>query len=104
MMYALTGCVPVDAGRAVEIDRLVSVIASYAGDSGPNFWSLFSDDAYASVCFPGVTLDLPTAVIAEIEAEVNKLAAYTLKPWSLICATGTNPPLVTTLWITPRAH
>lgn len=95
MTYSLTGCVPVDATKGVELDALVAVIASYAGEDGPNFCSLFSDEKYASVCFPGVPLDLPDSVTLEIESEVAKLAPYKSGTHTLTRRHGTQQNWIT---------
>ena len=76
MTYALLGCAPIDPARAAEVQPIVDLIASYAGADGANFCSLFSDTTYASVCFPGVVLDVPESVIAEIDAACRTLRPY----------------------------
>lgn len=76
MTYRIFGCIPVAPDKATALHPVVDRIASYAGDSGSNFCALFSDEHYAAICFPGVSLELPPVVVAELEAEIAALAIY----------------------------
>ena len=76
MTYTLLGCAPIDPTDADVVQPIVDLIASYAGADGANFCSLFSDTTYASVCFPGVVLDVPVTVAAEIVDAVLSLQPH----------------------------
>ena len=74
----LTGCLQIQPQDAEVVLRLVDDIASYAGADAAMLCSLFSTDTFASVCFPGLPLDLPPAVRAELLDAICKLSPYML--------------------------
>lgn len=100
MKYSLTGCVATDCGQSAAVGVVVDRLSSYAGDDGASFCALFSDAAYAAVCFPGVILDLPPSVVGEIDADLRLLAAYIVRVWPLF---RTVDGTTTTLWIKTHA-
>ena len=101
MKYSLTGCVATDCGQSAAVGVVVDRLASYAGDDGASFCALFSDTAYAAVCFPGVVLDVPPSVVTEIDADVILLADYIVRAWPLY---RTLDGATTTFWIKTHAN
>lgn len=101
MKYSLTGCVATDREQSVAVGVIVDRIASYAGYDGASFCALFSDDGFAAVCFPGVELEIPPSVVAEIDADVMSLGAYVTRIWPLF---RTLESATTTFWIKTNAN
>lgn len=96
MKYALTGCVATDHNKSVVVGGIVDRIASYAGHDGASFCALFSDDGYAAVCFPGIEIEIPPSVVAEIDADVASLAEYIVREWPLFRSLDGS---TTTIWV-----